>query len=69
MTPFATARRMIGRNALVREAIGRIKPLRGSDGPNHFTVRIEHGHLSAPTRPLLARWLWHYFDPSREEWA
>jgi len=56
-------------NALVREAIGRIEPLRGS-GPNLFTVDVEFEGigwgLSAPTKRELCRMLWHWFTFERE---
>lgn len=54
-------------NASVRAAIDRIEPLPGG-GPNHYTVDVPDSYglkwgVSAPTRPQLARLLWHWFQP------
>lgn len=51
-------------NEQVREAIGRIEPLRG-DGPNFFTVDVDGWGLSAPTRPALSLMLWDWFNGER----
>jgi hypothetical protein len=52
-------------NAQVREAIGRIEPLRFSSGPNFFTVDVDGWGLSAPTRPQVAKMLWDWFNGER----
>ena len=52
-------------NEQVREAIGRIEPLRGSAGPNYFTVNVDGWNLSAPTRTQVAQMLWYWFNDER----
>jgi hypothetical protein len=47
-------------NARVREAIAGIRPLPGN-GPNRWTVEIDHGAHSAPTKRELCQMLWHIF--------
>lgn len=46
----------------VREAIARIRPLRG-EGPNFYTVDVEGWGLSAPTTLELKKMLWDWFNP------
>jgi hypothetical protein len=52
-------------NAQVREAIDRIEPLPFSRGPNFYTVDVDGWGLSAPTRPQVAKMLWHWFNDER----
>lgn len=51
------------RRRRVRAAINRIEPLPYGDGPNMFTITVEHGNHSAPTKAQLALTLWHLFKP------
>jgi hypothetical protein len=48
-------------NDRVREAIARIRPLRGSGGPNHYTVDVPGWGIAAPTKRELCLMLWHWF--------
>jgi hypothetical protein len=52
-------------NEQVREAISRIEPLPFSRGPNLYTVDVDGWGLSAPTRPQVAKMLWHWFNNER----
>lgn len=51
------------RRRRVRAAIDRIEPIQFGQGPNCFTIRVEGGHHSAPTKAQLALTLWHLFKP------
>jgi hypothetical protein len=52
-------------NKRVREAIGRIEPLRFSRGPNFYTVDVDGWGLSAPSKPQLSKMLWDWFNDER----